>query len=136
MKQRSLMRDRVPKQPFGACVRSSYIKQSYKPRPCSYGSKKAIREAFKKFYKKQRWKDREIGIEINRLFAEFFAERLYLKQSNKPADEETIKYMGQLAEQIKNLKEAGRFRYEFPSFSSFYRFVRQEGVTLEEIREE
>ena len=146
MKQRSSCRTTEPKATFLACVRSSYLKQSYEGKPSnkkgikkiklsSRGSKKALREAFKKFYKEQKSKDREIGLEINRLFAEFFYETKYIQKSGKPADEETIKFLGSLAKQIKDLKETGRFKHDFPSFASFRRYIKKEGVTLKEITE-
>jgi thymidylate synthase len=88
------------------------------------------------YYKKQRRKDAEIGREISRLWREFNDERNYLKTSGKEPDEETVQYIGQLAKQIKELSEQPRFRREFPSFAALYRFVRKEGVTLEDIKEE
>lgn len=135
MKQRSLVRDRVPKQPLQACVRSKYLKQSKKPNPPSYGRRDALRRTFMKFYKKQCAKDAEFGRQINALWREFYDEKRYIQNSGKPPDEETVKYIGNLAKQIKEMMETQRFSKEFPSFSSFYRFVRRKGVTLDDIKE-
>jgi hypothetical protein len=135
MKQRSLRRETTPRTQFPPCSRA-FLKDSYDPKPCSHGRRDARRNEFKKFYKQQKSKDREIGFEINRLWREFLDEREYIRRSGTTPDEETVKYVGQLAKQIKDLTEQPRFRKEFPSFAAFYRFVRKEGVTLQDIREE
>ena len=144
MKQRSLVRDRVPRpsQPFPACVRSKFVKRSYDSKPCRYGKRDALRKTFMDYYKKQKTKDREFGMQLNALWQEFFDENKHLKQQqaqkefDKKAIEETILYIGQLAKQIKVMSEQDRFSKAFPSFSSFYRFVRLKGVTLQDIKDE
>ena len=135
MKQRSLARSPAPKEKFQACIRSGYLKQNYESKPASGGSSKLIREHFKKFYKKQKNKDREVGLQITRLFAEFFYERNCIRKSGQPADQETIKYLGKLAANIKELRETTRFKDDFPSFAMFYRYVRKEKVTLKELED-
>jgi hypothetical protein len=94
------------------------------------------RKAFQKFYKEQRWREREVGLQLNKLWQEFHSERAYLEKNREKPDPETIKYLGQLAKQIRELKEQPLFRRDFPSFSSFYKYAKKEKVKLSELTQE
>lgn len=140
MKQRSLKRDRVPKSILAAGVRAKALKTSIgskkKPKLCTHGKRDALRQTYMRFYKKQKAKDREFGMQINALWKEFYYEKTHIQKSGKAPDKETVKYIAQLAKQIKDMTEQQRFGKEYPSFSTFYRFVRTEGVTLQDIKED
>jgi hypothetical protein len=138
MKQRSLKRSTTPKKAFPECIRSRYIKQSFDPKPCSQGSRDLKRNFFKEFYKRQKSKDKEVGLKIDSLFAEFFEEREYIEEKRKEGkeiDEETIKFLAKLATDIKTLQEKRRFRDDFPSFAAFYRYIRKESITLKDLED-
>ena len=81
----------------------------------------------KKMYKKFKEEDSEIGREINRLIRTLYVQNALAADKR---DKEVIvdAYTG-----IKSLREESRFRYEFPQFSIFKKYVEEMGISLADL---
>ena len=112
--------------------------QSYKPNPPSYGRRNMVRNFAKRIYKKQKSKEREIGREIDNLMQELHYERRVVRE-RPPETEDQIRasaeFIKNTVTEIRDLRQVGRIKTELPSFAAFYRYIRKEGITLEELKE-
>lgn len=88
--------------------------------------KKHIRNQFKKFYKTKKKEDAKVGLKINGLFKEFFAE------INKKPEERNIEKLKQTVEQISHFKKVRLFKQDFPTFASFKKYCKEEGITTKD----
>jgi hypothetical protein len=69
-------------------------------------------------------KEREIGLKVNELVNEFHKEMRHIKK--KGLDDETKQYVDNLMKELVELRQTPRFVKDFPSFSSFFAYVRIE----------
>ena len=85
------------------------------------------REKLKGYYKTQRYQDRFVGKKIDGLFQQFHTE------IKKPKETRDVATLGLVAQQITELKHEKTFRQEFPTFSSFMKYLKKEKITLTDL---
>ena len=92
--------------------------------------RKVWRNRAKKFYKKQRAADAEIGRTINRLMQQL---HFWRKQPVENLDQEAVKA---ILTEITGLRKEERFRDDFPTFVLFKDFLKKHDISLDELEEE
>lgn len=108
--------------------RNTYIP----PKPCSRGFKKFFRNYAKEFYKRRKAEERSIGYKINQLMQEFYYEKSHF---NKDNSEESKKYLNGIVKELYELRQTPRFVREFPSFATFFHYIKKEGLSYNDLKE-
>jgi hypothetical protein len=89
--------------------------------------KKQEREFLKTVYHQQRYEDRAIGKKIDVLFSQFH------KEMKKEIKDRNVDVLKSIVSQLSELRQQKTFRKEFPTFSSFKKFVKKEKITVEDL---
>jgi len=111
-------------------------RRAYCKKPLKFCSKAMYRNFVKKFYSTKKSEERTIGLRIDQLVNAFHYEMaLFKKSPDKEIGEEKKKYIDALLAEAVQLRGAPRITKEFPSFNSFWKYVKEEKITREELQE-
>lgn len=111
-------------------------RRGYHQRPLKFSNRNVFRGFVKRFYSDKKTEERTIGLRICQLVDAFHYEMSILKKSpDKEIGKEKKKYIDGIFKEVAQLRKVPRFVNDFPTFNSFWKYVKENEITVKELTE-